>query len=104
MDLEKAFDSIPRQALMDTLAHHYGLCHDVVKVVWRMYVDACGIVRGCVDSFPMTMGVKQGCSLSPTAFGLYFDRVVAYLRSVLPYPDLATAHVDWAVYIAHFAV
>ena len=89
---------------MDTLAHHYALCHDVVKVVWRMYIDACGIVRGCVDSFPMTMGVKQGCPLSPTAFGLYFDRVVAYLHSVLPYPDLATAHVDWAVYIAHFAI
>ena len=28
----------------------------------------------------MTMGVKQGCPASPLLFGLYFDRLVEFLR------------------------
>ena len=42
VDLEKAFDSVPRQALFHVLAQHYGLSHDIVEVVRRMYVDTCG--------------------------------------------------------------
>ena len=42
VDLEKAFDSVPRSALFHVLSHHYGLSRDIVEVVRRMYVDACG--------------------------------------------------------------
>ena len=42
--------------------------------------------------------------MSPTAFGLYFDRVVEYIRSVLHHPSTACDTADWVVFIAHFAI
>ena len=36
------------------------------------------------EPFPVTIGVKQGCPMSPCLFSLFFDRVSAYLQEHAP--------------------
>ena len=84
VDLEKAFDTVPRRLLMSVLLDEYGLSADMVETVRRMYADTTGTVPGVEGSFHSTMGVKQGCPLSPLLFSLYFDRVAEYIRSRVP--------------------
>ena len=79
VDLEKAFDTVLRKRLMNVLLEHYGVSHDMVETIRRMYVDTKGQAAGASTFFDTTMGVKQGCPLSPLLFSLFFDRVVAYI-------------------------
>lgn len=80
VDLEKAFDTVPRKHLMHILLEHYGVSKDMVETIRRMYVDTKGQAAGASTFFDTTMGVKQGCPMSPLLFGLFFDRVVAYIK------------------------
>ena len=84
LDLEKAFDRVPRAKLIALLSTHYQLNPSLVETIRRMYDNVDGQLRGCAHSFRMTMGVKQGCPMSPQLFGLFFDRVVAYVSAHLP--------------------
>ena len=65
---------------MDTLLHKYGVNADMVESIRRLLANTRGLVAGDSEFFPTTMGVKQGCPLSPLLFGLYFDRVAAYVE------------------------
>ena len=65
LDLEKAFDRVPRDKLVALLLHHYNINPSIVETIRRMYVGVKGQINGCSTTFRMTMGVKQGCPLSP---------------------------------------
>jgi hypothetical protein len=77
VDLSKAFDTISRPLLWQRLSD-VGIRGSMLSALQAYYAD----VRECVKSadgltadFPSDIGVKQGCPLSPTLFGLYIDAV-----------------------------
>ena len=75
IDFSKAFDSIPRELLWARLAA-LGLPPTFLSAIQSYYSSCSFTVRtsaGLSDPFPSTAGVKQGCPLSPTLFGIYID-------------------------------
>ena len=84
LDLEKAFDRVPRDRLVTLLLTHYNVNPSIVETIRRMYENVTAKVPGSSSTFRMTMGVKQGCPMSPLLFGLFFDRVVAFVSTHLP--------------------
>ena len=50
--------------------------------IYALYEQVFGRVRcpgGMSDTIASTIGVKQGCPLSPTLFGLYIDELADFL-------------------------
>ena len=78
MDLEKAYDRVDRNALWDVLVM-YGVGGRLLRAVKSLYNDSRACVRvgtGVSDWFPVRMGLRQGCVISPWLFNLYIDGVV----------------------------
>lgn len=78
VDLEKAFDSVPREALWLVLAK-LGCTDKFVRIVRLLHDDMrCCVRAQSEDSefFSVSCGVKQGCVLAPTLFAMYFAVVV----------------------------
>ena len=84
VDFRKAFDTIPREKLWEHLSN-IGIQGKMLEALKSYYAN----VRVCVDipsvgtsaPFDSTMGVKQGCPMSPTLFGLYIDQLEHHLSS-----------------------
>jgi exonuclease III len=78
VDFSKAFDSVPRPLLWNTL-RKLGIPDSYVDAIASYYEHVHLTVRyddGSYSSpFPSTLGVKQGCPLSPTLFGLFIDQL-----------------------------
>ena len=77
MDLRKAYDTAPRQLLWQKLAAR-GLGGNWLRAVQTLYTSVPMSVLtadGLSPCFQATNGLKQGCPLSPTLFGLYIDDV-----------------------------
>ena len=75
VDLRKAYDSIPRDLLwtkLEGLGVH-GWFLDSIKALYGAVPMAVKTAQGLTGTFMSAMGVKQGCPLSPTLFGLYLD-------------------------------
>ena len=81
MDFRKAFDTDPRVALLHKLQKL-----EVLELIWAimtLYKTKIGQVRtldGLSEPVHSTIGVTQGCPLSPTLFGLYVDEVSDYIE------------------------
>jgi len=85
VDFRKAFDTIPRDKLWEHLSN-IGVQGKMLEALKSYYAN----VRVCVDipslgrsaPFDSTMGVKQGCPMSPTLrlFGLYIDQLETHLQ------------------------
>ena len=82
VDFKKAFDRVPRDKLwrrmeeLEIPMHYRAAIHrlyEEVKVKIRTSV-------GISESFRSDIGVKQGCPLSPTLFGLYIDKLEEWLN------------------------
>ena len=75
VDFRKAYDSVPRDLLwqkLDTLGVQ-GWFLDSIKALYGSVPMTVKTPEGLTASFEAVMGVKQGCPLSPTLFGLYLD-------------------------------
>lgn len=75
VDFKKAFDTVPRDLLWERLSR-IGIQGTMLEAIKNIYKDVTACVKtpsGMTDFFPSTMGVKQGCPLSPSLFGLYID-------------------------------
>ena len=46
IDLEKAFDRVPREKLISVLLDYYGLNPSIVETIRRMYLTVKGQVNG----------------------------------------------------------
>ncbi|KAI3363985.1 hypothetical protein L3Q82_001586 [Scortum barcoo] len=78
VDLEKAFDRVPRGILWGVL-HEYGVqgafakgCSVSVRDRSRSLVRIAGSKS---DLFPVHVGLRQGCPLSPVLFIIFMDRI-----------------------------
>ena len=75
VDFKKAYDSVPRHLLWAKLERR-GVRGWVLKAIMALYDSVPMCVRnkeGLGGYFQSTMGVKQGCPLSPLLFGLFLD-------------------------------
>ena len=83
VDFSKAFDTIPRGLLWHRL-EQLGVTGRFLEAVKGMYskVEVAIKTRAGILArrFESTLGVKQGCPLSPTLFGLYIDELEALLQ------------------------
>lgn len=75
VDLQKAYDSARHDLLWARLCH-IGVGHRILTAIQSLYVS--GTLSMKVDGTAgqpavQRMGVRQGCPLSPTLFGIFFD-------------------------------
>lgn len=80
VDLTKAFDTVSRHGLY-MLLQHIGCPPKLLAMVMSFHEDMYGQVLfdgNLSDRFPIRRGVKQGCTLAPTLFGIYFSLLLKY--------------------------
>ncbi len=87
VDLEKAFDCVDRPLLWAAL-QRAGIDGCMLAAIQALYADVPVCVKteeGLSQTFQSTLGVKQGCPLSPLLFGLLLDDFEEHVqRSVCP--------------------
>ncbi|KAK0152499.1 LINE-1 reverse transcriptase [Merluccius polli] len=77
VDLEKAFDHVAREALWGVL-REYGVSDPLIRAVRSLYARCQSLVRiagNKSDMFPVRVGLRQGCPLSPILFIIFMDRI-----------------------------
>ena len=75
LDLQTAFDSIPRSRLWEKLSE-MGMDSRLLHLIRNLYTNTSCQIRGTSDGklsvrIPTNKGVKQGCVLAPHLFNLY---------------------------------
>ena len=86
VDLEKAFDRVPREVLRWAL-RKLGVDEWLIRTVMALYTEACTVVRtdaGLSESFEVKVGLHQGSVLSPLLLAAVMDVVSSEARSGLP--------------------
>ncbi len=76
VDLKKAFDTVWRDGLFYKLLYQYKLSTRYVRILRNMYGDLQGVVKMNgfqSQTFPISIGLRQGCNLSPSLFNLYIN-------------------------------
>ena len=76
--LKKAFDRVWRKALWSTM-RLYNIDANLMQFVENLYNKATSAVYlngGIWDWFRTTVGVRQGCLLSPTLFNIFLERSI----------------------------
>ena len=83
IDLRKAYDSIPREALWRVLVK-YGIPPSMVAVIRSlhdgMYAEV-SVDGDVANEFEVCNGLRQGCVVAPTLFNLYFGLVIQQWRA-----------------------
>ncbi|CAM1325864.1 Uncharacterised protein r2_g3476 [Pycnogonum litorale] len=78
IDFKKAFDRVWHAALWATMKK-YNISANLVKMIQDLYDKATSAVlfNGHIgDWFHTTVGVRQGCLLSPTLFNVFLERIM----------------------------
>jgi hypothetical protein len=81
-DFKKAFDMVPREKLWHRM-EELGVPMHLRATVHRLYEEVKVKIitsAGISGSFRSDIRVKQGCSLSPTLFGLYIEKLEEWLN------------------------
>ncbi|MBN3290172.1 LORF2 protein, partial [Polypterus senegalus] len=87
LDLEKAYDRVPRKELWYCM-RKLGLAEKYVRVVQDMYEGSVTVVRtavGVTEAFKIEVGLNQGSSLSPFLFAMVMDRLTDKIRQEPPW-------------------
>ena len=78
MDFKKAFDRVWHAALWATM-NLYNINGNIIKLIKNLYNKATSAVylnNSIGDWFKTTVGVRQGCFLSPTLFNIFLERIM----------------------------
>ena len=87
IDLEKAYDKIPKNNMWWALDKHK-VTSKYVTLIKDMYNNAVTSVRTNDDNtnyFPITIGLHQGSVLSPYLFALVMDEVTRNIQGDIPW-------------------
>ena len=90
IDLEKAFDRVPRKVIWWGL-RKLGVEEWIVRLVQGMYANAWSRVRvgeGYSEEFEVKVGVHQGSVLSPLLFIIVLEALSREFHSGVPWEDL----------------
>ena len=90
VDLEKAFDRVPRKVIWWAL-RKLGVEEWIVRLVQGMYANARSCVHvgeGYSEEFEVKVGVHQGSVLSPLLFIIVLEALSREFRSGVPWEDL----------------
>ena len=82
IDLRKAYDSVPRQALWSCL-ENYGIPPVMIEVIKSFHENLKTTVTvdgSSSPDFEVRNGLQQGCTIAPTLFTLYFNMVISRWR------------------------
>ncbi len=85
VDFKKAFDTVPRGLLWQVL-ERVGPRGPILDCIKSLYARDSAAVRnsdGISEIFDCLMGVKQGCPLSATVFGLFVDGLEQHLMDTV---------------------
>jgi hypothetical protein len=86
VDLRKAYDSIPRDALWRVLST-YGVDAKVTELLADLHTGTQAAVKLAGehgDWFDISRGVRQGCVIAPLLFNTFFDCVVRLALAEMP--------------------
>ena len=78
IDFKKAFDRVGHAALWATMKR-YNVSTSLIRVIKNLYDKATSAVTfnsSIEDWFQTTVGVRQGCLLSPTLFNIFLERIM----------------------------
>ena len=78
IDFKKAFDRVWHAALWATM-NVYSINANLIRVIQNLYARASSAVylNGSIGEwFRTTVGVRQGCLLSPTLFNIFLERIM----------------------------
>ena len=81
LDIKQAYDSVP---MLTILRQYYRVDGGLLDLISLIYTDSQGEMffdGASTTSFPINIGVKQGCILSPPLFSAFLDFV---MRQSLP--------------------
>ncbi|MCJ8738186.1 hypothetical protein PDJAM_G00032520 [Pangasius djambal] len=87
VDLEKAYDRVPREELLYCMRKS-GVAEKYVRVVQDMYERSRTVVRcgvGQTEEFKVEVGLHQGSALSPFLFAMVMDQLSEEVRQESPY-------------------
>lgn len=86
IDLEKAYDKVPREVLWWALTKK-DVSRKYIDLIKDMYEGASTCVRtnvGKTEEFPITIGVHQGSALSPFLFAIVMDELTKSIQDDVP--------------------
>ena len=86
VDLEKAYDRVPRKELWYCMRKS-GMVEKYVRLVQDMYKESETVVRCAVEtteSFKVKVGLHQGSTLSPFLFAMIIDRLTDKVKTLSP--------------------
>ena len=78
IDFKKAFDRVWHAALWTTM-HKYNISVNLITIIRNLYDKATSAVLfngNAGDWFRTTVGVRQGCLLSPTLFNIFLEKIM----------------------------
>ncbi|XGW10232.1 hypothetical protein V3C99_012037 [Haemonchus contortus] len=87
LDLEKAFDRVPRDVIWYALRQH-GVPEELIEWVRILYTSPKSRVQtaaGTSTDFPISVGVHQGSALSPLLFVVVMDAITKDLQKPAPW-------------------
>ena len=83
LNLEKAYDRVDRDAMWNVL-RLYGIGNRLLRGVKSLYVGSKACIRvgnEVSEWFPVRVGLRQGCVMSPWLFDLYIDGVAREVKA-----------------------
>ncbi|XP_021992157.1 uncharacterized protein LOC110888973 [Helianthus annuus] len=87
IDLEKAYDTVPRQLIWDSLEGRGlpGKYIDIIKDTYDRTETSVRTPVGDTNSFPVDVGLHQGSALSPFLFAVVLDELSNLIQEPVPW-------------------